>query len=134
MGYRIREIDAERNFCQELQVEMINRVLPITEIEQILAAEGVQASRVRKLDLPVMVLVLVGMNLYPHLSIGHVMQKIARGLRFIWPDADYDVPGNSALCYRRYQLGEGQQSWPGYSNIFAALLPHQKQKAHFALA
>jgi hypothetical protein len=32
MGYRIREIDAERNFCQELQVDMINRVLPITEI------------------------------------------------------------------------------------------------------
>lgn len=105
MGYRIREIDAERNFCQELQVDMINRVLPVTEIEQILAAEGVQASRIRKLDLPVTVLVLVGMNLYPYLSIGHVMQKIARGLRFIWPDADYDVPGDSALCYRRYQLG-----------------------------
>jgi hypothetical protein len=29
MGYRIREIDAERNFCQELQVDMINRVLPV---------------------------------------------------------------------------------------------------------
>jgi hypothetical protein len=81
MGYRIREIDTERNFCQELQVDMINRVLPITEIEQMVAVEGVQDSRVRKFDLPVTMLVLVGMNLYPYLSIGHVMQKIARGLQ-----------------------------------------------------
>jgi hypothetical protein len=37
------------------------------------------------------------MNIYPYLSIGHVIQKLARGLRFIWPDADYDIPkGNRA--------------------------------------
>lgn len=105
MGYRIREIEAERNFCQEMQVEMITRVLPVKDIEQMLAAEGVQTDRVRKLDLPATVLFLVGMNLYPYLSMGGVMRKIARGLRFIWSDTDYDVPGASALSYRRYQLG-----------------------------
>ena len=44
-------------------------------------------------------------NIYPYLSIGHVIQKMTRGLRFIWPDADYDIPKDSALSYRRYQLG-----------------------------
>jgi len=105
MGYRIREIDAESNFCQELRIEMIERVLPANDIAQLLATEGVAAQRVRKLDLLVTVLVVVGMNIYPYLSIGHVLQKLARGLRFIWPDADYDVPKDSAFSYRRYQLG-----------------------------
>lgn len=105
MGYRIREIDADSNFCQELRIEMIERVLPAIEIAQVLAAEGIATQRVRKLDLLLTVLVIVGMNLYPNLSMGHVIQKLARGLRFIWPDADYDVPKDSALSYRRYQLG-----------------------------
>lgn len=105
MGYRIREIDTESNFCQELRIEMIERVLPTTDIDQVLATEGVAAQRVRKLDLLVTVLVVVGMNIYPYLSIGHVLQKLARGLRFIWPDADYEIPKDSAFSYRRYQLG-----------------------------
>lgn len=36
---------------------------------------------------------------------GHVIQKLARGLRFIWPDADYGIPKDSALSCRRYQIG-----------------------------
>ena len=105
MGYRIREIDAESNFCQELRIEMIERILPATAIAQALAAEGIKTQRVRKLDLLLTVLVIVSMNIYPYLSIGHVLQKLARGLRFIWPDADYNIPVDSALSYRRYQLG-----------------------------
>lgn len=105
MGYRIRELEAESNFCQELRVDMIERVLPATDIAEALAAEGIETQRVRKLDLTLTVLVIVCMNIYPYLSMGHVIQKLARGLRFIWPDADYDVPKDSALSYRRYQLG-----------------------------
>lgn len=104
MKYRLREIDAENKFCQELHVEAINRVLPVQEIKAALAAENVQASRIRKLNLWVTVLIIVCMNIYPFLSIGHVMQKMARGLRFIWPDPEYDVAKDSALSYRRYQI------------------------------
>ena len=104
MKYRLREIDAENKFCQELHVEAINRVLPVQEIKAALAVENVQASRTRKLNLWVTVLIIVCMNIYPFLSIGHVMQKMARGLRFIWPDPNYDVVKDSALSYRRYQI------------------------------
>jgi hypothetical protein len=34
-----------------------------------------------------------------------VLRKLAQGLRFIWPDPSYRVPGASAFVYRRYQLG-----------------------------
>jgi hypothetical protein len=105
MGYRLREFETENNFCQELHIDMLERVVPKTVIEATLAEEGVQAARVQKLDLLVTVLVIVGMNLYPTLAIGRVMKKIARGLRFIWVNPDYDVAKDSALCYRRYQVG-----------------------------
>lgn len=45
------------------------------------------------------------MNLYTRISLGHVLEKISRGLRYIWPDADYAVASASALSYRRDQLG-----------------------------
>jgi hypothetical protein len=34
-----------------------------------------------------------------------VLRKLARGLRFIWPDPTLSLPGDSALAYRRAQLG-----------------------------
>ncbi|MCA9963859.1 MAG: hypothetical protein KC423_06445, partial [Anaerolineales bacterium] len=73
MGYRIREIEAESNFCQELGIDMIERVLPTTDIAEALTAEGLETQRVRKLDLSLTVLVIVCLNIYPYLSIGHVM-------------------------------------------------------------
>ena len=105
MGYRLREVEEEAKFCDELTVSAINRVVPATKIEAALAAENVKASRVRKISLQVMVLVIIGINLYPHLSFGHVMQKLARGLRFIWPNPEVKGIGDSGLSYRRYQLG-----------------------------
>ncbi|MDQ4076428.1 MAG: IS4 family transposase [Chloroflexota bacterium] len=33
------------------------------------------------------------------------LKKLARGLRFIWPDDQIRLPGNSAISYRRYQVG-----------------------------
>jgi hypothetical protein len=105
MGYRLREIETENKFCQELEVEAIARVIPTATMQAALADENAEVTRVRKLTFLVTILIIIGMNLYPTLSIGHVMQKIARGLRFIWPNPDYDVVKDSALSYRRYQLG-----------------------------
>ena len=53
----------------------------------------------------VTVWVIIAINLYAHLSIGPVMRKLARGLRFIWPAPNYRLPKASALTSRRYQLG-----------------------------
>lgn len=105
MGYRIREIEAETKFCDALAVSAITRVLSKETIQEVLAAEQIAPERVRKLNFVVTILVVVGMSLYAYLSIGHVMQKLAKGLRFLWPDPEYKVPRDSALSYRRYQLG-----------------------------
>jgi hypothetical protein len=105
MGYRLRQFDAESQFSSELNLEAIGRAVPMSEVKAALQAVGVQENRVRKLNMVVVMLLTIAMNIYTRLSIGAVMRKIARGLRFVWPDPDYAVPKDSALAYRRYQLG-----------------------------
>jgi hypothetical protein len=105
MGYRLRQFDAESKFSSELHLEAIGRAVPMTEIKAALQETGIRDGRERKLNMMVVMLLTIAMNIYTRLSIGDVMGKIARGLRFIWSDPDYDVPKDSAIAYRRYQLG-----------------------------
>ncbi len=105
MGYTLRQIEAEGKFCQFLTLNALERVVPLETIKTVLAQQNIRPQRERKLNLVVIVWVVLAMHLYAHLSIAHVMRKIAQGLRFIWPDPTYRLPKASALTYRRYQLG-----------------------------
>ena len=105
MGYTIRQMDAEHNFCQELTVEALQRAVPRDAIAAVLQETGNPVQRARKLTAEATIWTLIAMNLYTHLALGHVLRKLAQGLRFIWPDPSYRVPGASAFVYRRYQLG-----------------------------
>ena len=105
MGYSLRDMVTERNFCTELTLDALSHAVPHAAILAALDAGGTHAERERKLSLPVTMLVAIAMNLYTHLPIDAVLRKIAHGLRFIWPDPDYVVPTASAITYRRYQLG-----------------------------
>jgi hypothetical protein len=104
MRFRIREIEVESKFSGELTLEAIGRAVPMDEIVAVIQDEGVQETRQRKLNMVTVLLLVVAMNIYAHLSIGHVMRKIAQGVRFIWSDPSYRLPKDSAIAYRRYQL------------------------------
>src|SRR5919201_1061928 len=105
MGYTIRQTDHERNFCQELSVEALQRAVPPEAIRAVLRERGNPVRRARKLTAEATIWVLIALNVYTHLAVGHVLRKVSQGLRFIWPDPTYRVPGASAFVYRRYQLG-----------------------------
>jgi hypothetical protein len=105
MGYKLREIEAESKFSQELTLDAISQAVPLSEIQAALADEQVREQRERKLNLVVTVFALIAMGLYARISMGAVLQKIAKGLRYVWPDPDYPVAKAHALSYRRYQLG-----------------------------
>jgi Insertion element 4 transposase N-terminal/Transposase DDE domain len=105
IGYKLREIEAESKFSQELNLAVIERIVPRVTIAAILEAEGQQTERERKLNLLVTVLLVIMLNIYTTYSIGDVLEKMAQGLRYIWPDPDYDIPNDSAISYRRYQVG-----------------------------
>ena len=105
MGYRLREIDAENKFSRTLSFDAFWQVLPPERLTAVLAVEHAQTQCERKLNLPTTMMVTIALHLYPHLAIDDIMRKLAQGLRLVWPDPDYAVPGASAFSYRRAQLG-----------------------------
>ena len=105
MGYTIRQMENERTFCRELTVEALQRAVPPEVIQAVLRETGRPVRRARTLTAEATIWVLIALNVYTHLAVGHVLRKVSQGLRFIWPDPTYRVPGASAFVYRRYQLG-----------------------------
>ena len=105
MGYRLREIDAESKFCREFSIDAMERIVSINQVRSVLSDIGVSKQRERKLNMVVTVFIVIGMGLYAHLSIGKVLKQLSKGLRYIWPDPAYPVAKDSAISYRRQQLG-----------------------------
>lgn len=105
MGYRLREFGAESKFIAALTVEAIGRAVPMTAVKAVIEETGIQHVRERKLDMVAIVFLVIAMGIYTRLSIGDVMRKLAQGLRFVWRDPSHRLPKDSALAYRRYQLG-----------------------------
>ena len=105
MGFRIREIEAERKFSSTLTLDALGQAVPRETIVRVLETAGVREQRERKLTLVMVVFVLIAMNLFITRSIGSVVRKVAQGLRFLWPDSLLEVAGDSAIVYRRAQLG-----------------------------
>src|SRR5919199_1461424 len=105
MGFKIREIDAECKFSSSLTVEALDRAIPHSAVCHVLAQHGPAPQRDRKLSLLLTVWLVIALHLYPTVSIAGVLRKLVRGLRFIWADPTLPLPGESALAYRRTQLG-----------------------------
>src|SRR6266511_405990 len=105
MPFRIRDLETECKFSRALTLDAISRAIPLDTIRAVLREHDAQAVRERKLTMEAVVLVVIALHLYAQLSIGYVLEKIAHGLRLIWADPDYPVPKDSAITYRRYQLG-----------------------------
>jgi len=103
MGFRLGVIDSERKFSSALSLDSLAHAVPMSEVQAVVA-EYAPPCRERKLNAALTIWLVIAMNLYTHLSIGHVLRKLASGLRYIWPDPDYVVAGDSAISYRRYQL------------------------------
>jgi hypothetical protein len=105
MGFKIREIETECKFSSALTFEALSKAIPPEAITHVIAQEGVGEARVRRLSMVLVVWLIIALHLYPTVAIGGVLRKLARGLRFIWPDPSIQLPSDSAIAYRRSQLG-----------------------------
>lgn len=105
MGFMIREIDTDCTFSSALTVDALSQALPPEAITRVIAQEGVGELRQRRLTMVLVVWLVIALHLYPTVSIGGVLRKLARGVRFIWPDPLIGLPTDSAIAYRRSQLG-----------------------------
>lgn len=105
MRFTIREIEAECKFSSALTVEALNQAIPTETIRQVIAQEGVGEVRERRLTAALTVWLVIALHLFPTVSVSGVFRKLARGLRLLWPDPEVPLPSDSALAYRRRQLG-----------------------------
>jgi hypothetical protein len=105
MSYRLRQIAPESKFCHDLHVDVFDQIIPVSVISEVLSTCDAWEKRERDLNMVAVISVIIAMGLLPNLSIPHVLQKMAQGLRYVWPDPDIRLPGASALSYRREQLG-----------------------------
>jgi hypothetical protein len=106
--FRIRELDLHGKFLPQLKLELLAQVFPRAAVQAALQEVAVQPRRHRKLDLETTLWLVIGMNLYAQASLDHVLDKLAHGLRLLWPHPDgrrHLLPGKSAISYRRRQLG-----------------------------
>lgn len=105
MAFNLRHIPTDTKFCQQLDWPTFQQLFPPALLESVLEKAGCVVQRERKLNFRVMLLWLIALNLFTDCSLEHCLQRLAQGLRFIWPQPDYLLPVASALTYRRYQLG-----------------------------
>jgi hypothetical protein len=108
MQFRVRHVDAAGKFLPQLRLELLAQVFPREAVAAVLAECGCLTQRQRKLNLEVTLFLVIGMNLYAQAPLDYVLEKLAHGLRLLWPHEDRRrsvLPSKPAICYRRYQLG-----------------------------
>lgn len=105
MGYSLRDMTNARKFSSSLTVDALQQAIPAATITAVLDAANAHERRERKLTMTVTVWLIIAMHLYCSLALEAVLGKLAKGLRYIWPDPDFVLPSASAITYRRYQLG-----------------------------
>jgi hypothetical protein len=105
MPYSLRQIAPESKFCHNLHLDVFDHIIPVSLISKVLNICDAWEKRERDLNMVTVICLIIAMGLLPSLSIPHVLQKMAQGLRYIWPDPAVSLPTASALAYRRQQLG-----------------------------
>ena len=88
-----------------MQVDALYQVVPQSAIAEALRETGCHTRRERKLNLIITVCVIIALYLFPRCSVKRVLMKLAQGVRLLWGEGEYILPGDSALSYRRDQVG-----------------------------
>jgi hypothetical protein len=106
MGFSLRTIADNLKFSEAINLNALERVIPQAVVEAVVADLGVEEQRTRKLPAVVTLLLCIGMGLFTNIGLEHVLFKMVKGLRYIWPDdEDYQTANKSAISQARYRLG-----------------------------
>jgi len=105
LRFTIRQIEAECKFSSAVTVDALSQAIPPDAITQVIAQEEVGEIRERRLTAALTVWLVIALHLFPTVAISGVFRKLVRGVRLLWPDPEVPLPSDSALAYRRQQLG-----------------------------
>lgn len=105
MGFMIRQIMEDAKLTDAIGLEAIETAVPRSIVQAVVTEIGVAEQRKRKLPAHVVILLVIAMNLYTQESLTHVLVKMLKGLRLIWPDPEFVPASKGAITQARYRLG-----------------------------
>jgi len=105
MGYRIRQIEPDSQFCNEITLEIIREYVPVDLVEEVIEECGVKEARSRKLPALLVVWLCIGMNLFCQMSMRYVLVKLVQGIRLLHALGVAEVAGKSSISEARYKVG-----------------------------
>jgi hypothetical protein len=101
----IAQTELESKVCHQMDLGLLQEVIPASLIEELLETYQMWEERERKTNMVTIVYWLIALHVYPSLSQRRVYGKLVSGLRTIRDDVAEQIPARSALSYRRSQLG-----------------------------
>lgn len=105
MSATIAENGLDDKVCQQIDVGMVQEVIPPELIAELLETYQMWEEREQKTNMLSIVYWLIALHLYPRLSQRRVYGKLVSGLRTWRDDVAEQIPARSAFSYRREQLG-----------------------------
>ena len=105
MRLTIPENVPDDKVCHQIDMGMLQEVLPPSMLEELLDTYQMWEERERKTNMIAIMYWMIGLHLYPKLSQRDVYGRIVSGLRTTRDDVPEQIPGRSAFSYRREQLG-----------------------------
>ncbi len=105
MRLTIPENGEDDKVSHQIDLGMLQEVIPPSLIEELLETYQMWEEREHKTNMVAIVYWLIALHLYPKLSQRRVYGKLVSGLRTVRDDVPEQIPVKSAFSYRRQQLG-----------------------------
>jgi hypothetical protein len=104
MGFSLRTINDVTEFSENVRLNVLERAVPQASVEAVLIDLNATEQRTRKLPAALTTLLCVAMGMFTDTGLEQVLIKLVKGLRYIWPDDEYQTANKSAISQARYRL------------------------------
>jgi hypothetical protein len=104
MPFKLQQIDLESKLTHHLKIDVLERFYPREVVQDLVSQCRAWEKRERKLSQLIIVYYVIGLSLFRLLNQKAVFARMASALRWLWPDPGLNLPGASALLYRRQKL------------------------------
>jgi hypothetical protein len=105
MPCSVRHIALDDKLCHHVNLDVLPEIYPRETVEQVRSSCHAWEKREKALTMVAIVYLVIALTLFPRLTVGGVLRRLASGARFLWPDPREAVATDGAICQRRQQLG-----------------------------
>ncbi len=105
--YKIRQLDPKSQFCNQVTVDVITDIIPVSVIEAVIDNTDSREQRKRKLPAVLTLLLCIAMHLFTSIALRQTLLRMVKGVRFLTGDEVTVTANRSAISEARYRLGVG---------------------------